>query len=122
MGKLRGHNALFDGWFSFPSKWSFPLLARGDCQIKSKLSHIKGISMPGEKSISPTDAAKFSVAAAVLLTVLKLGVGLATNSLGVLSKAAHSALDLMAAGMTFFAVRVAAVSTDKDHPYGPREN
>jgi hypothetical protein len=39
MGKLRGHNARFDGSFSFPSKRSFPLLARGDCQIKSKLSH-----------------------------------------------------------------------------------
>jgi hypothetical protein len=40
MGKLRGHSARFDGWFSFPSKRSFPLLARGDCQIKSKLSHL----------------------------------------------------------------------------------
>lgn len=70
----------------------------------------------GEKE--KRDAAATSVAAAVLLTALKLAVGLATNSLGVLSEAAHSALDLMAAGMTFFAVKVASVPADKGHPYG----
>lgn len=82
--------------------------------------------MPGEKTVSPTaradkekqNAAASSVAAAVLLTTLKLGVGLATNSLGVLSEAAHSALDLMAAGMRFIAVKVASVLADKGHPYG----
>ena len=74
--------------------------------------------MVDNKSVSATDAAKSSVAAAVLLTVLKLGVGIATNSLGVLSEAAHSALDLLAAGMTFLAVKIAAVPADKNHPYG----
>ena len=45
---------------------------------------------------------------AVLLTGTKLGVGLWTNSLGILSEAAHSALDLAAAGMTLWAVRAAS--------------
>lgn len=63
-------------------------------------------------------AAVASITAAVLLTVMKLGVGLATNSLGVLSEAAHSALDLMAAAMTYFAVRYAAFPPDTSHPYG----
>ncbi|MDL2210406.1 cation-efflux pump [Desulfovibrio sp. OttesenSCG-928-O18] len=63
-------------------------------------------------------AATASVTAAVLLTVLKLVVGLFTNSLGVLSEAAHSALDLMAAGMTYMAVRIAAFPPDTGHPYG----
>lgn len=74
--------------------------------------------MSDKKSVSATDAAKSSIVAAVLLTVLKLGVGIATNSLGVLSEAAHSALDLMAAGMTFLAVKIAAIPADKNHPYG----
>lgn len=43
---------------------------------------------------------------------------LATNSLGILSEALHSSLDLVAAGITFFAVRVAARPADETHPYG----
>lgn len=59
-----------------------------------------------------------SLFAALLLTVLKLAVGLATNSLGVLSEAAHSGLDLVAAGITLWAVRVSGRPPDADHPYG----
>jgi len=59
-----------------------------------------------------------SLAAAVFLTVLKLAVGLWTNSLGILSEAAHSALDLMAAGMTVWAVRLASQPPDSRHTYG----
>lgn len=59
-----------------------------------------------------------SVLAAVILTSFKIIVGLATNSLGILAEAAHSALDLMAAVMTFFAVRVADKPADKQHPFG----
>jgi len=59
-----------------------------------------------------------SLAAAVLLTVLKLVVGLMTNSLGILSEAAHSALDLVAAGMTLWAVRISSRPADGSHTYG----
>lgn len=59
-----------------------------------------------------------SVLAAVLLTGLKLVVGLATNSLGILSEAAHSGLDLVAAGVTYYAVRLSAQPADARHPYG----
>jgi cation diffusion facilitator family transporter len=59
-----------------------------------------------------------SLAAAVLLTVLKLVVGLMTNSLGILSEAAHSALDLVAAAMTLWAVRVSSQPADQTHTYG----
>jgi len=45
-----------------------------------------------------------SVGAAIIITAFKLIVGLETNSLGILSEAAHSALDFLAAGMTYFAV------------------
>lgn len=59
-----------------------------------------------------------SVLAAVFLTGLKLVVGLASGSLGILAEAAHSGLDLMAALMTFFAVRFSSKPADRQHLYG----
>ncbi len=63
-------------------------------------------------------AAGSSVAAAVFLTTLKLVVGLLTGSLGILAEAAHSALDLIAALVTFFAVRIADRPPDERYRYG----
>ncbi|HEX6761983.1 MAG TPA: cation-efflux pump [Gaiellaceae bacterium] len=59
-----------------------------------------------------------SVAAAGVLLVLKLTVGLATNSLGLVSEAIHSGTDLVAAILTFFAVGVAVRPADRAHQYG----
>jgi len=59
-----------------------------------------------------------SVLAAIAITVLKVAVGLATGSLGILSEAAHSGLDLIAAAVTFFSVRVSDKPADADHQYG----
>ena len=63
-------------------------------------------------------AALSSVIAAVGLTSFKVIVGVLTNSLGILAEAAHSALDLAAAAMTFFAVRVSDKPADREHPFG----
>lgn len=59
-----------------------------------------------------------SLVAAVFLTGFKLAAGLVTGSLGLLAEAAHSGLDLVAAIMTFLAVRISARPADSDHPYG----
>ncbi len=59
-----------------------------------------------------------SVIAAVLLTVTKLTVGFYTNSLGIISEALHSGIDLIAAVMTLYAVKAAARPPDADHMYG----
>jgi cation diffusion facilitator family transporter len=59
-----------------------------------------------------------SVASALAMTALKATVGLLTGSLGVLSDAAHSALDLIGAMLTFLSVRVSDRPADWDHPYG----
>src|SRR4030088_1244126 len=59
-----------------------------------------------------------SVFAAVAITALKIVVGVTTGSLGILSEAAHSGLDLIAALMTFFSVRVSDKPADADHQYG----
>jgi cation diffusion facilitator family transporter len=59
-----------------------------------------------------------SVLAAVALVALKLGTGLATHSLGLVSEALHSGTDLVAALLTFFAVGVAGRPADVQHAYG----
>jgi len=63
-------------------------------------------------------AAMSSVIAAVGLTGFKIVVGLSTGSLGILAEAAHSGLDLMAAVMTFLAVRISGKPADRNHLYG----
>jgi cation diffusion facilitator family transporter len=59
-----------------------------------------------------------SVLAAIAITVLKTVVGITTGSLGILSEAAHSALDLIAATITFLSVRVSDKPADAEHQYG----
>lgn len=59
-----------------------------------------------------------SVVASAGMTVMKLIVGIMTGSMGIISEAAHSALDLGAAGLTLFAVKVSDKPADSDHPYG----
>lgn len=63
-------------------------------------------------------AAGNSVLAALVITGLKIIVGLSTGSLGILSEAAHSGLDLIASILTFFSVRVSDKPADADHQYG----
>src|SRR5581483_3432350 len=59
-----------------------------------------------------------SVLAAITITLLKIVVGVATGSLGVLSEAAHSGLDLIAAIVTLLSVRVSDKPADANHQYG----
>lgn len=59
-----------------------------------------------------------SVVAAAIITLLKVIVGASTGSLGVLSEAAHSGLDLIAAVVTLLSVRVSDKPADADHQYG----
>ena len=59
-----------------------------------------------------------SMLAAAAMTLLKLAAGLLSGSLGVLSDAAHSGLDLVGSALTFFSVRVSDKPADEDHTYG----
>jgi cation diffusion facilitator family transporter len=62
--------------------------------------------------------ALMSVGAAATLVILKLTVGLAANSLGLVSEAVHSGTDLVAALLTFLALGVAGRPADVSHQYG----
>jgi cation diffusion facilitator family transporter len=59
-----------------------------------------------------------SLLAALGVTALKLLVGLSTHSLGILSEAAHSGLDLVASMITLLSVRVSDKPADAEHQYG----
>jgi cation diffusion facilitator family transporter len=65
-----------------------------------------------------TAVALSSLLAATLLTVMKAVVGALTGSLGILSEAAHSGLDMVAALVTYLSVRVSDKPADLDHPFG----
>lgn len=62
--------------------------------------------------------AGISVLAAIFLTGIKLVIGILTGSLGLLSEALHSGLDLIAAVITFFSVRVSDNPPDRNHHFG----
>ena len=70
------------------------------------------------RSDAKRSAALSSVAAALAVTLLKLLTGVLTGSLGMLSEAAHSGIDLIAAGITLFSVRVSDRPADEEHNYG----
>src|SRR6185437_6880073 len=76
------------------------------------------VSSPIENSALKRRVALNSMLAASCMTALKLAAGIISGSLGVLSDAAHSALDLAGSGITFFSVRVSDKPADEDHTYG----
>src|SRR2546427_7664585 len=59
-----------------------------------------------------------SIAASAGLTAAKAIVGVMSGSLGLLSEAAHSLIDLAATVMTYFAVRISGKPADAEHHYG----
>ena len=77
-----------------------------------------GVQTLESMSAEKRRVALHSMLAAAAMTLLKVAAGIFSGSLGVLSDAAHSGLDLAGAGLTFFSVRVADRPADENHPYG----
>src|ERR1700761_6591283 len=71
-------------------------------------------------TLTPRRTTLVSIAAAAALVALKLGVGLATGSLGLISSGIESSGDVIAAVLTFFAVKLGGRPADLEHPYGHR--
>jgi cation diffusion facilitator family transporter len=82
--------------------------------------------MTTQRDIGGSDAsgqsrtALASIAAASVLVILKLGTGILTGSLGLISAGIESSGDIVAAVLTFFAIRLGVRPPDVDHPYGHR--
>jgi len=77
-------------------------------------------STDSEHASTPRGTTIASIVAAGVLVALKLGVGLATGSLGLISAGVESSGDVIAAILTFFAVRLGGRPADREHPYGHR--
>jgi cation diffusion facilitator family transporter len=75
------------------------------------------VALEGERRQAER-VARISLLAALALAAVKLGAGLASHSLSLLSEAAHSGLDAAATLLTFLAVRIASRPPDADHQYG----
>src|SRR5277367_3129031 len=87
----------------------------GDNAVMAKAP---AIDSPESMRAEKRTVAGNSVLAAIAMTTLKVVVGVTTGSLGILSEAAHSGLDLIAAIVTFFSVQVSDKPADADHQYG----
>src|SRR5580692_5922904 len=82
------------------------------------MANSPAIHSPASMRAEKRAVAGNSVLAAIAITTLKIVVGVTTGSLGILSEAAHSGLDLIAAVVTFLSVRVSDKPADADHQYG----
>ena len=62
--------------------------------------------------------ARLSIASNTFLIIMKLAVGIISGSVSIISEAIHSSMDLMAAVIAFFSVKVSDNPPDSRHPYG----
>ncbi|MCX7909671.1 MAG: cation diffusion facilitator family transporter [Ignavibacteria bacterium] len=76
------------------------------------------MSIKRVKSLNKTQVAISSFFIAIFLTLFKGTVGLLTGSLGIISEAIHSAMDMFAAGITVFSVNFASKPPDERHNFG----
>jgi cation diffusion facilitator family transporter len=65
-----------------------------------------------------TRVAILSVVSNTFLILLKAIAGILSGSVSIISEAIHSGMDLIAAVIAFFSVRISAKPADRDHPYG----
>ena len=79
---------------------------------------VSNVTSVAEFSAEKRRVALHSMLAAAAMTLLKLAAGLVSGSLGVLSDAAHSGLDLVGVTLTYFSVNVSDKPADEDHTYG----
>ncbi len=66
----------------------------------------------------PVKIAALSIFSNIFVFLMKLIVGIVTGSVAVISEAIHTSLDLMAAVIAFFSVKISSKPPDKEHPYG----
>jgi cation diffusion facilitator family transporter len=62
--------------------------------------------------------AKLSIYSNSFLIVLNLVVGLISGSVSIISEAVHTVIDLLAAVMAYFSVRISDKPADQKHPFG----
>ena len=74
--------------------------------------------MNDKKSNIKVRTASLSIASNIVLIIMKAIAGFYSGSVSIISEAIHSTLDLLAAVIAFFAVRISDKPADKEHPFG----
>ena len=93
-------------------------LKNDDATLGNPDPSCEGVSILKEKHREKTRVAVSSIIASVCLTISKFIIAIATGSLGILSESLHSGLDVIAAIMTLYAIRMAMRPPDLEHHYG----
>lgn len=62
--------------------------------------------------------ARLSIISNLVLIIMKLIVGIITGSVSIISEAIHSTMDLLAAVIAFFSIRISSMPADAEHNYG----
>ncbi len=87
--------------------------------VEGEHSSVMEAVVSGEQDgVLKEKTARLSVASNTLLVVAKLAVGFAIGSVGIISEAIHSAIDLIAAVIAYFSVRQSARPPDECHTFG----
>ena len=81
------------------------------------MSSAPAVYSPDSMQAEKRAVAGGSVLASLAITILKIIVGISSGSLGILSEAAHSGLDLVAAIITFVSISVSDKPADADHQW-----
>lgn len=68
--------------------------------------------------MNPKFLSAISVLVNIILTTLKLMVGLLSHSIALIAESLHSGLDIASSIITYFGIRTAEKPEDKEHPYG----
>ena len=76
------------------------------------------MSVVRNMSTTKTKAAATSIASNTLLILLKIAAGIFTGSISLIAEAIHSTMDLAAAVIAYFSVRVSDKPADEQHPFG----
>ena len=76
------------------------------------------LAVPSPAELTGRRIALFSVAVGILLSILKIGFGLAAGSTAVVSDGVEAAADVLSSGMVYFGLWMASKPPDDDHPYG----
>lgn len=64
------------------------------------------------------NTARLSILSNTFLILIKISIGFLSGSVSIISEAIHSSMDLMAAIIAFFSVKISGLPPDKSHPYG----
>ena len=73
---------------------------------------------PAAQAPQKVRAVRVSIVSTSILIALKIAAGAITGSIALITEAAHSAIDLVAAIVAYFGVRKADEPADESHPYG----